>query len=106
MAKPSCGPVRSTSAGRRTQSSIAYGMVERSGAPGEAMQQLLLLVKRGEDGALAPEEVDVAGEAAQASLVRRGMIEVQAQRSSSSASSRIERPGIALGGEDGRARAR
>ena len=65
-----------------------------------------MLVERGEDGALAPENVDVADKSVggiAGSVIED--IEVEAEFSSSSASSvGLTRPGIAFGGEDRRAR--
>src|SRR5712692_6935818 len=47
-----------------TQHAVEHrvGMVEWASATGESVKQLLLLVERGEEGALPPQDVDVAGE--------------------------------------------
>ncbi len=77
------------------------GVVQRCCAAGEAVQHLLGLVERGEDGALAPEQIDVAGEAiGRGSGILGINIKIDAQVLQLFG---VERPGIALGGEDRRA---
>lgn len=39
------------------------GVVERGSVAGKAMEELLVLVERGEDRTLAPQDIDVADEA-------------------------------------------
>lgn len=73
-------------------------MVERSGEARDAVQQLLVLVKRDEDGALAPQEIDVAAETG--GTVFGNEIEIVAERLELVGG---HLPDIALGGEDGRA---
>src|SRR6185312_4581775 len=82
------------------------GMVERSDVPREPVQELFVLMERGEDGAFAPEHIDVAGEAV-AGVVGGVFedVEVEAEMLELlGILGGIERPGIALGGEDRRAR--
>ena len=66
---------------------------------GEAVQHLLLHVKRCEERALAPEEVDVAAESGRGFV--GADVEVHAQRVEFLC---VERPRVALRGEDGRPR--
>ena len=79
------------------------GVIERGGEASEAIEDLFVPVDGGEDGALAPEEVDVTGEAVggffgdevevEAEVGELGLVFVW-----------VDEPGIAFGGEDGRAR--
>ena len=76
------------------------GVVEGADATGEAVEEELVLVEGGEDGAVAPEEVDVAGEAV------RGGDGVEEELKSEVGEfvwvgAGGEGPGIAFGGEDG-----
>ena len=84
-----------------TQHAVEHrvGMVERDSATGESVEQLLLLVERGEEGALPPQDVDVAGEAGRRVLGEDIEIELEVLEFVA-----VERPCIALRGEDGRAR--
>jgi hypothetical protein len=78
-----------------------FGMLEALGAAGDAVEAILLLVGGGEDGTLAPEEVDVAGEAVEG--VFGGEHELEAEGLDLVGGVfEGERPGVALGGEEGR----
>ncbi len=73
------------------------GVVERGGEAGEPLQALLLLVERDEDRALAPKEVDVAGEAVGSLLGSQIEVELEVLEVVG-----IERPRVAFRGEYGR----
>ena len=76
------------------------GVVEGFGAAGEAAEELLGVVEGGEEGAVAPEDVDVAGEAGGILVGFGGEIEVEVEMFELFGG---EGPGVAFGGEDGRA---
>lgn len=93
---------------RGAEDAVEHGewMVERSDVAREPVQELFVLVERGEDGAFAPEDVDVADEAV-AGVVGSVFEDVEVEAEVLElfcVFGRIERPGIALGGEDWRAR--
>ena len=76
------------------------GVIERGGEAGEAVEDLLLPVEGGEDGALAPEEVDVTGEAIGGFFGEE--VEVEAEVGEFGLIfAWVDGPGIAFGGEDG-----
>ena len=79
------------------------GVVERGGEAGEAIEDLLVPVDGGEDGALTPEEVDVTGEAIGGFFGDE--VEVEAEVGQFGlVFAWVDEPGIAFGGEDGGAR--
>ena len=75
------------------------GMFQRSSEPGETVQHLLLQMKRGEERALAPQNVDVAAKSGR--CVVGPDVEVHSQCIEFLS---IERPRIALRREDRRPR--
>jgi hypothetical protein len=81
------------------------GMVEGRCSADEAVQKLLLMVYRDEAGAVAQEEVDVAGESVGElsceGLVSEIEVEVEAELVEFFG---LEGPGVTFGGEDWRAR--
>jgi hypothetical protein len=77
-----------------------FGMLEALSSAGDAVEAILLLMGGGEDGALAPEEVDIAGEAVEG--VFGGEHELETERLDFiGCFFEGERPGVALGGEEG-----
>ena len=75
------------------------GMVERGDAAVEAMEDMLVLVDGGEDGSIAPEEIDVARKAG----ARVFGEEVEFETEELEIFGGVDGPGIALGGEERRA---
>jgi len=74
-------------------------MLEALGAAHDAVEAVLLLVSGGEDGTLAPEEVDVAGEAEEGVLFSEHEFETKSFEGFSVIGAG-EGPGVALGGEE------
>jgi hypothetical protein len=85
----------------RTQYHFEYAerARHRGSEPDEAIEHLLLAMAGGEDGAVAPEDVDVAGESCSGEVF--GDVEVVAQGLELVFG---ECPGVALSGKDGRSR--
>lgn len=74
------------------------GMIERSCEARDAVEELLVLVEGDEDGAFAPEDVDIAGDAGGGVL--GDQVELKAECVELVGR---EGPDVTLGGEDGRA---
>jgi len=85
---------------RGTQDAIdsGVGMIERFNEADEALESLLLLVERDEDGAVTSDEIDVTHKAVRG--FRWKDIQI---RLGKEALVRVHGPGVALCGEDGRA---
>ena len=80
------------------------GLVEALGAAHEAMDELTILMGRREEGAVAEEEIDVAGESGEGGGGAEAWVEIEIEREAKLLELfGGEGPGVAFGGEDGRA---
>jgi hypothetical protein len=88
---------------RGADDAVEHGVrvIERGGAANEAVEKLLVMMHRDKAGAVAEEDVDVAGESGGEWFV--GGIDVEVEMELVELFG-FERPGVALGGEDRRAR--